>query len=277
MVVKLVVAAPVRLKVVPLWVIPFRNSNGEVLAEENEQLAFIVRAPINKLEPVLLLSVMAAVPESVVVELAVKVAVLKFNDPEIDNVPETVTDPVLVSVMALVMDTMFRLMADAPPRFWALVVKVCAPVPVKLKVVPLWVIPPRNSNGELLAEENEQPAPTVTNPVKRLVPELLLSEIEAVPESVVAPPAVKLAELRFKAPVWVMVPVNVTDPEVLHVKVPDKAVVPDTDSVPDPLKSMAAPELMVSVPIVTLPLIVVVDGELTVTGVKLNVPVPDTF
>lgn len=68
-------------------------------------------------------------------------------------------------------------------------------------MVPLWVIPPRNSKGELFAEEKEQPAPTVTNPVKRLFPELLLSVMDAVPESVVAPPAVKLPELRFNVPV----------------------------------------------------------------------------
>lgn len=74
-----------------------------------------------------------------------------------------------------------------------------------------------------------------------------------------------------------MAPVSVTEPEVLQVNVPDKFVVPDTESAPDPLKSMVPPELMVNVPIETVPLMVTVDGELTVTGVKLNVPVPETI
>jgi len=89
---------------------------------------------------------------------------------------------------------------------------------VRLKVVPLWVIPPRNSKGELFAEEKEQPAPTVTNPVKRLFPELLLSVIDEVPAKVVAPPAVKFEVPRFNEPVPLreIVPVRLTVPVELQ-------------------------------------------------------------
>jgi len=111
------VPAPVKLKVVPLWLIPFRNSKGEVLPEENEQPASTVTASINKFDPVLLLSVIAPDPDTVVVDPAVKVETFKFNDPVMVKAPETLTEFELVRAMALVILTVLSVIAEAPARF----------------------------------------------------------------------------------------------------------------------------------------------------------------
>jgi hypothetical protein len=178
-----VTVGPVRLKVVPLWLIPFLNSKGELFADENEQPAPTVTSPTKMLEPVLLLSIRVAVPESVRVEPAVKLFTFRFKAPAVRvTAPENVTEFVLVSVRLILLVTVFNVIAEVPAIFCALVVNEIRPVPVKLKVVPLWDIPPLKAKVELLAEEKEQPAPTLTKPTKILAPELLLSMIVLVPD-----------------------------------------------------------------------------------------------
>jgi hypothetical protein len=71
-------------------------------------------------------------------------------------------------------------------------------------------MPPLNVKVELFADENEQPAGTVTRPMKRFEPALLSSTIEPVPDNVVVVLAVKLAAFRFKEPETVTAPLQVT-------------------------------------------------------------------
>ena len=104
-----------------------------------------------------------------------------------------------------------------------------------------------------MADEKEQPAPTVTSPTKILEPELLLSMIVLVPDWVSAPPAVKFEVLKLIDPVpdTVIAPVNVTEPVVFAVIVPATVEAPETESVFEPVKFNVDPELTVSVVIET--------------------------
>ena len=100
-----------------------------------------------------------------------------------------------------------------PFKAWLLVEKVTVGA-VRLNVVPLWVMPFRKSKGELLADEKEQPAPTVTCPVNMLDPPFALSEKIPVPERSRVEPAVKAELLVLSVPVMVIAPVNVVEPVV---------------------------------------------------------------
>ena len=73
------------------------------------------------------------------------------------------------------------------------------PVPAKLKV-PAVAIPPAKLKAELLAELNDEVEGTVSRPVNVLLPASSSSVMVAVPESVVAPPAEKVEELKFRLP-----------------------------------------------------------------------------
>lgn len=96
---------------VPLLVIPLRNSKVGLLVFVKVQEVPIVTSPMYVLLPVLLLSLIAAVPEDVVVEPAVKTDVLVFKLPLPVRVraPERVTAPVVfpvtVPAMAVVPET----------------------------------------------------------------------------------------------------------------------------------------------------------------------------
>ena len=63
---------------------------------------------------------------------------------------------------------------------------------------------------ELFAEEKEQPAGTVTRPMKRFEPASLSSTIEPVPDKEVVVLAVKFAAFRFNEPETVTAPLQVT-------------------------------------------------------------------
>ena len=83
-----------------------------------------------------------------------------------------VSVPLLVNVM-LAMEMVLIVYGEVPLIAWLFVENVTVGV-VKLNNVPLLLIPFRKSKGELVAEEKEHPAPTVTRPEKTLEPVLQL-------------------------------------------------------------------------------------------------------
>ena len=144
-----------------------------------------------------------------------------------------VSVPLLVNVI-LAMEIVLMVNGEVPLIAWLFVENVTVGV-VRLKVVPLWLIPFLKSKGELVAEEKEHPAPTVTRPEKTFEPVLLLSEKIPVPESPRVEPAVKADVLVLSVPVTVVAPERVVEPEVPQVIVPSMAEVPVTveAAVPD--------------------------------------------
>ncbi len=113
---------------------------------------------------------------------------------------------------------------------------------VRLNKAPLLLIPFRKSKGELLADEKEQPTPTVTCPVNMLEPPFALSEKIPVPERSSVETAVKTELLALSVPVTVIAPVNVVEPVVPQVMVPPIVEVPVTvvAAVPDKVKVVPA-------------------------------------
>ena len=162
---------------VPLFTIPFLNSNVAAVVEFSEPVPEMVGVPVKSFKPD------APVKETV---------------PSIVDVVETVNAPVLLLVMVIPFGTERLLSVIAPPpeTVWLLVVKLMAPVPVSDTAAPA-AIPPLNSQVELFAEEIV-PVPFVTSPMKMFEPALLLSVITAVPLRVVVPETVKLKPARFK-------------------------------------------------------------------------------
>ena len=145
MVVNEIKPVPVKLNVEPLWEMPPLNVYDELLEEEKEQPAGTVTWPMKRFEPALLSSTIEPVPDNVVVVLAVKLAELRFKEPETVTAPLQVTELVFVRLSVFVIETMFNITADPPLILWEFVVNEIVPPPVKLKVVPSCAIPFLNS------------------------------------------------------------------------------------------------------------------------------------
>lgn len=162
---------------VPLFTIPFLNSNVAAVDEVREPVPEMVGVPVKSFKPD------APVKESV---------------PSIVEVVETVNATVLLFVMVIPagMERLLSVIAPAPEMVWLLVVKLMAPVPVSDTAAPAET-PPLNSHVELLAELIV-PVLFVTRPINRFAPASLLSVI--VPETlrVVVPLTVKLNPARFR-------------------------------------------------------------------------------
>jgi len=212
---------------VPLLVIPARNSNGATLLLVNEPVAEIVTSPVKSFNPPL---------DST------------FIDPSTTVAPVLVKVEVFESVKIAPVET-FTLLKVIVPKWLIVCVaeKVQVPVPeIVTGPVATVVIPPANVKGELLAEDKEVPAAVVNRPLKVLLPASLLSVIVAVPDKVIAP-EVKFDVFKFKLPLWVTSPVRPTDPVVLQSSVPVRVVAPETESVLAPVKSKVDPKPIINV------------------------------
>lgn len=148
-----------------------------------------------------------------------KVAPLPWVSP-----PEPLKAVFTVSVVLLVRVTPVTVtlgmeIAVVPPIARLFVSKVCTPVPA-VKVVPLWVIPPRKDTASLAVLFHTPPGLMVTSPVNIFVP--VVEEIVTTPVMLVAPetvvvtaPKVSVPVVTVNVPPMVVVPRKETPPDVL--------------------------------------------------------------
>ena len=270
----------VRLNKVPLLLIPFRKSKGELLPDEKEQPAPTLTCPVNMLDPPFALSEKIPVPERSRVEPAVKADVLVLSVPVTVIAPVNVVEPVVPQVMV-------PSMAEVP-------VTVEAAVPDRVKVVPAAVERlPEMAEPALMAQavvDKRLRSPAVeSDPLKVTAPAVLesvRSELAVaapvnvtapVPDMVCAPVKVTVpAPLWLKAPVVVIPPWNSNGAVLLIVNVPELATNPSNLLTPPDTAEMIVPAVVVVPNTVKVPVCVIVVVADMVRDCRVILPAPLT-